>query len=313
MSKYTFQEGSYDSRFKIVFERFLFNEARHRYSQSENNWSTFSLVNEQAEQVVAQIHFYVSNSMASSPCRAPFGSLEFPSSLAPETLSSFLTEVEQKLKSKGVKKIVIKDQAHQYRPKQSTLLNTLLLNSRFITINAEINSAIEVNETTFEDKISHAEVKRVKRCRQEKLEFRVLPMEMLDKVYSFINECREERGMALSMALPQLKSTVQNCPDDFLLFGVFQKDELIAASIAVKVNERILYDFYHAHPKSLDQLSPVVSLVDGMYAYCRQNKFELLDLGTSAVDGKVNFSLLNFKTQLGGQRSMKLTFEKDLS
>ena len=79
------------------------------------------------------------------------------------------------------------------------------------------------------------------------------------------------------------------------------------------MNDRILYDFYHAHPKSFDQLSPVVALVDGMYAYCQQNKFQLLDLVTSAVDGKVNFSLLNFKTQLGGQPSMKLTFEKDLS
>ncbi|HEV8512825.1 MAG TPA: hypothetical protein VGQ59_06095 [Cyclobacteriaceae bacterium] len=313
MSKYTFQEGSYDSRFKVVFERFLFNETRHRLSQSKDNRITFSLLNEQAEQVVAQIHFCVANLIASSPCRAPFGSVEFSSSLPPEALSSFLKETEQKLKSHGVNKIVIKDPAHQYRPEQSALLNTMFLNLGFITTSAEINSAIEVNETTFEDKISHAEVKRLKRCRQEELEFRVLSMEMLDKVYFFINECREERGMALSMTLPQLKSTIQNCQNDFFLFGIFQKNQLMAASISVRVNERILYDFYHAHPKSFDQLSPVVSLVDGMYGYCQRNKFELLDLGTSAIDGKVNFSLLNFKTQLGCKSSMKLTFEKDIS
>jgi hypothetical protein len=313
LSKYTFLEGSGDPSFKLFFERFLFNESRHRYSQSEGNWSTFSLVNGQNEQVVAQIHFCISNSIASSPCQAPFGSVEFSSSLPPEALSSFLLEVEQKLKSIGVKKIIIKDTAHHYRPQQSTLLSALFLNLGFIASNAEINSAIEVDAIDFESKLSLAEIKRLKRGRQEKFEFRILSMEMLGQVYSFINDCREERGMKLSMTLSQLKNTLKNCPDDFLLFGEFQKEELIAASISVKVNERILYNFYPAHSKSFDQLSPMVSLVDGIYGYCRQNKFELLDLGTSALDGKVNFSLLNFKTQLGGRSSMKLTFEKDLN
>ena len=313
MSKYIFLEGPPDPNFKIVFERFLFNETRHRRSQSEDNWTTLFLVNEQAKEIVAQIHFSISNSIASSPSRAPFGSVEFSPSLAPETLSFFLEEVERKLESIGIKKIVIKDTAHQYRRQQSALLNVLLLNNGFTTTNTEINSAIEVDEIAFENKISHAEAKRLRRCRQEELEFRILSMKMLDKVYSFISECRKERSMALSMTLQQLKSTLQNCMNDFLFFGIYQKDELIAASISVKVNERILYDFYHAHPKSFDQLSPVVALVDGMYAYCKQNKFELLDLGTSAVGGKINFSLLNFKTQTGGQLSMKFTFEKDLS
>src|SRR5689334_3860615 len=106
----------------MVFERFLFNETRHRLSQSEGNWRTFSLVNEQARQIVAQIHFCVSSSIASSPSRAPFGSVDFSSLLTPEALSFFLLEIEQKLKSIGVKKIVIKDTAHQYRPQQSALL-----------------------------------------------------------------------------------------------------------------------------------------------------------------------------------------------
>jgi len=137
-------------------------------------------------------------------------------------------------------------------------------------------------------------------------------MERLEEVYSFIRSCRDERQMPLSMTLPLLKNTIRECKDDFFLFGIFQKDVLMAASIAVSVSPRILYDFYHAHPKSADRLSPVVALIDGMYQYCIQNKFELLDLGTSALDKQVNFSLLNFKTQLGGQHSLKLAFEKDL-
>jgi len=311
LTKYTFLEGAAAPNFKKAFEHFLYNEARHRRSQSEDNWKTFSLINEQAEQVVAQIHFNISDSIASSPHSAPFGSIEF-SDIEPETLLFFLNETEQELKSIGVKKIIIKDAAHQYRPQQSALLKVLFLNSGFDICSAEINSAIVVDELIFENKISYAKVKRLKRSRQENLEFRVLAMEELNEVHSFIRSCREERGAMLSLTLSQLKGIIESCPDDFLLFGIFQGGKLIAASISVKVNKRILYDFYHAHPKSFDQLSPVVALVDGIYGYCQQNKFELLDLGTSAVDRQINFSLLNFKTQLGGQLSLKLTFEKDL-
>jgi hypothetical protein len=144
------------------------------------------------------------------------------------------------------------------------------------------------------------------------MKFKILSMEMLEEVYSFIQSCRHERGMSLSMTVTQLRDTIKNCNDDFFLFGIFQNTKLIAASVSLKVSHRILYDFYHAHAKSVDQLSPVVILLKGMYEFCQQNGFKVLDLGTSTVDHQINFGLLNFKTQIGGQLSMKLTFEKDL-
>jgi len=55
---------------------------------------------------------------------------------------------------------------------------------------------------------------------------------MLEEVYAFIQSCREERRMSLSMTLPQLKNTIEKCKDDFLFFGIFQKNTLMAASIS---------------------------------------------------------------------------------
>jgi len=306
-------DGPPASNFKIVFERFLFNEERHRSASASGHWKTFCLIHEQAQQVVAQIHFQVADSIAFSPARAPFGSIEFSDSLLPETLLSFWTATEQNLKSAGVKKIVIKDTAHQYRPGPAALLTVLFLSTGFSLSNTEINSAINVDAENFESKISYAEVKRMRRCQQEKMEFQILSLGMLEEVYAFIQSCRHQRGMSLSMTFPQLRDTIKNCHDDFFLFGIFQNAKLMAASVSVRVSNRILYDFYHAHAKSVDQLSPVVLLLKGMYEFCQKNKFELLDLGTSAVDQQINFGLLNFKTQIGGQLSVKLTFEKDLN
>jgi hypothetical protein len=312
LRKFIVLEGQEDS-YKIEFEHFLFNEERHRESQTQEDWNTFSLINSETKTLAAQIHFQIKNQVAESPHSAPFGSVEFIDGLNPESLIFFLDEIERRLKEEGVIKILIKDTPHQYRPQQSTLLCVLLLNSGFGICKEEINSGIIIDHRDWETKISHAELKRLKKCRNEGLEFRLLDIEKMEAVYKFIKSCREEREMSLSMTWPQLMNTARSCKNDFVVFGVFRKNEMIAASISIKINQRILYDFYHAHSKSTDQLSPVVSLIDGMYSYCRENNFELLDLGTSSLNDKINFSLLNFKTQIAGESSLKLTFVKDLN
>lgn len=313
MNKFIVLEGRPPDIYQKEFEQFLYNTERHRLSQSQQEWCEFSLIEDSANKIHAQINFELLNEVAASPGRAPFGSIEFREELAPEALSYFLEEIEGKLKGKGVKKILIKDAPHQYRPQQAALLSVLFLDFGFQLTNQEINSGIVIDHRSWESRISHAEMKRLRRSKSEGLEFQLLAIEKSEEIYNFIQSCREERGMRLSMTWTQLKHAIENCKEDFLLFGVFQKGELVAASISVKVNQRILYDFYHAHPKAFDQLSPVVALVDGMYSFCQKNKFGLLDLGTSALEKKINFSLLNFKTQLGSEHSLKLTFAKDLT
>lgn len=311
MSKFILVEGATDASL-VDFELYLFNREQHRRSQSVAGWQTFSWVNDESGKLAARVHFREENGEALSPFRAPFGSLELTAGLATESLRQFIGQFEQHLRAKGIKKIVIKDAPYQYRPEMASLLTAALLDSGFILSKHEINSGIVVDDRPWELRISHAEMKRLKRCRNEQLIFTRLDIDKIDQVYSFLNACRQERGMTLTMTLAQVKETIVLCPGDFLLFGVFQADRMVSAALTVKVNDRILYDFYHGHEKASDQLSPVVLLIDGIYSFCRENKFALLDLGTSSLDGKINFSLLNFKNQLGCESSLKLTFEKNI-
>ena len=312
LNRYITSEGKPAENFQIAFARFLYNEERHLRSQSVDGWKTFSLLDEQAQKVLAQIHFYVEGIFASSPYKAPFGSIEFNDDLSPDFLFQFLIDVEQRLKSYGVKKIMIKDAPQIYRQEQAALLSVVLISLGFRVLKSEINSSIVIDEIQWENKISYAELKRLNKCKKEELEFRFLSNNKIEEVYHFIQTCRQERNASLSMTLAELKNTILFCSEDFLLFSVFQKDKMIAAAITIKVNNEILYDFYHAHIKEADQLSPVVMLIDGIYSYCQKNNFKLLDLGTSMLDDKINYSLLNFKKQLGAVSSMKLTFEKEL-
>jgi len=54
-------------------------------------------------------------------------------------------------------------------------------------------------------------------------------------------------------------------------------------------------------------------LMEGIYGWSQKHHVELIDLGTSSLEGQPNFSLLDFKLRLGGNPSSKLTFEKVLS
>ena len=152
----------------------------------------------------------------------------------------------------------------------------------------------------------------MKQAKEKGAQFKTLPIAEIDKVYEFILKCRTQRDQTLSMTLEQVNKVADAFPNEFFLFGIFVHKEMVAASISIRVHRDILYNFYSGHLKKFDSISPVVTLIGGMYKYCSSHQFHLMDLGTSAINGQPNFGLLDFKLRLGAVPSMKLTFEKDL-
>ena len=97
-------------------------------------------------------------------------------------------------------------------------------------------------------------------------------------------------------------------PEHYLLFGVYDESKLIAASVSVRISRQIMYNFYHADDINYRSSSPVAMLVDGVYKYCQQNNFNILDLGISSVQGLLNQGLFDFKDNLGCETSNKCTY-----
>ncbi len=67
------------------------------------------------------------------------------------------------------------------------------------------------------------------------------------------------------------------------------------------------------HDDAYKQYSPVIAIIEALYTTCQDHSFSMLDLGTSMTQGKPNFSLLDFKTRLGGVVTEKLTLYKKLT
>jgi hypothetical protein len=251
------------------------------------------------------------NNEGFSPIRAPFGSFQFSDSIKPKILYGFIAFVVERLKEKGVLSLELKNPTDAFNPHNSPLLNSFLLNQGFSIVRSEVQSVLKTDHD-FSSGLNAWEKRRLRQSEQAGLTFRRLDSGHMKEVYQFIVACRTERDYVLSIDWDTLKKTVDTFPDRFVLFGVLNNDEFAAASISINVGNKILSNFHSAHPRKFDKLSPVVMLLNGIFSYCRKNGFQILDLGTSALEDTPNFKLLDFKLGLGAHPSTKLTFKKFL-
>ena len=296
--------------FSPDYGSYLFNHPDHLSLQADE-WLNFYLLRNVYQKVMAQVSFHVDNKRALTPVRAPFGSFLFSERLSPLVLYEFIQHCEEHLRKKGVKSVYITEPPLYYR-RSGELLHTILLNLDYRINKAELSSGIRVDSISFEEKIEAWEKRKLKQSKMKGLTCKISPLSELENVYNFILRCRQQRGHSLSMTLEELTKTVTTFKKSFFLFVTYFGKELTAASIAIQVNPAILYNFYSGHLKKFDALSPAVLLTGAMYKFCGTHGIQLLDLGTSAVNGQPNFSLLDFKFRLGAVPSIKLSFEKEL-
>jgi hypothetical protein len=310
LEEYNFYEGIPSAAYSADFEVALFNKYQHLYLQSEEGWYTFYAANEKYKSIACCMHVHVSERDARSPLRSSFGGIECSDEVPPVILFRFLEFIEEKLKEKGVANLIIKNPPQYYNPKRAALTETLLFNLGYSVIDAELGTVVEVKEE-FGKHADLWERRKLRQAREAGFFFRAVPNEMLNDVYFFILACRKQKGYSLSMNLADLRETASRFPDQHILSAVYQEEKMIAASIAIRVHQDVLYNFYSDHDKQYDVYSPIVLLMEGLHNYCMTNRIPLLDLGTSAVNGKPNFGLLDFKMRLGGVPTSKLTFKKD--
>jgi hypothetical protein len=292
------------------YDFFLFGQQRHLALQSPD-WIHFYLLRKANQKIMAQVAFHLSDHVARSPLRAPFGSFLFSDHLAPQTLYDFVHQVERQLQKLGISLIALTEPPNNYR-EAGDLLHTILLNQGYRIASAELSSGIRIDKLTFDEKIETWEKRKLKQAKAKGVTFKLFGFHDLPEVYAFIRKCREQRHHTLSMSFDELEQTAKEFKNDFVFSGAFLNREMIAGSIAIRVHRHILYNFYSGHLKKYDTLSPMVTLLAGLYRYCERQHISLLDLGTSALHGQPNFSLLEFKLRLGAVPSIKMSFEKQL-
>ena len=313
MKDLIFHEGELPSGCTFAFESSIFNRPAHLKLQSEKGWLSFYIVNKNYSLAYAQVHFFIEGDVASSPLRSPFGGFEFSKKLTDSTVFNFIVDVEQRLKDLNVRRVIIKNFPEAYNHDAAQIVTTFLLNLNYQIITAEVSSVIPVSHILFQEKIHVRKKRKLRQSRTETFVFKILPIENLEGLYEFIRQCRDEKDFKLSISSTDLRKTVERFPNEFLLFGLYHADRLVGGSVAIRVNKGILYHFISDYVRTVNHARTGLVLMDNIYSFCQDNEIALLDLGTSALDGRPNFKLLNYKSELGGIPTSKFTFAKDLA
>ena len=310
---YIFLEGDVPPDYQFVFPVAVFNRSAYRFMQAERGWSSFYIVHPETKSIHGHIHFYVSEGSAVSPLRAPFGSIEASSHMPAAVMKDFLKFAEIRLIRAGVSRIVVKNPPEAYHPAVAERFRAVFVDDlKYAVRYSETTSIIHVSPTPFGNVIHPRKKRKLKQSHSVPYIFSQLEKESLPAVYEFISLHRTQKKYRLSITLDELRRRMDHFPRTYHIFGVYHMERLVAASVAITVNDNVLYHFISDHIPRIASFSPALVLMEGLYNFCQQQNLELLDLGTSAPDEKPSASLSRFKGELGGKPAFKFTFEKNL-
>jgi hypothetical protein len=286
----------------------------HQALQPAGSVLSFYLEEAASDSTVAQLHvaLHPAARQACSPAQAPFGAVQMAPHLGRAHLHAFLDAVEQQLAQRGFQQLHLRSYPFAYDPAGAAALAETLRQRSYRVALAEQNYHLDPARD-YEAHLHPSERRRLHKCRRHGLHVEQEPPFLLPAAYDFIQACRRERGQELSLPLARVQELFQRFPREHFLFSVRQPDgEWAALTVAIRVHERVLYNFYPASPLRCNSLSPVVLLNEGLHAFARASSLAVLDLGTSTLDTGPNASLLRFKRHLGGVAGLRLSWEKAL-
>ena len=283
---------------------FLFHRPKFIFRDSQTSVVRFE--NQSAE-------IYFSNhqqSLISLPA-SPFGGFLTDREISKGDLLACLNEIHEWSARNSISEVVIRLFPNEYHPEFAAMITETLMEASFRVLYTDVTQYIPVTGNGSMELDIHKK-RRLRNSDALGFQFRSLTSDFLDQSYALFVQSRDNKGYPVSMSLDGLRNMFVLFPDEYLLFGVFDKEKMIAASVSIKVSEEILYCFYIGDDLEYRSQSPVTALVSGIYAYCKTNGFEMLDLGLSTDKGIVNKGLYAFKKSFGALESPKLIFTRNL-
>jgi hypothetical protein len=260
----------------------------------------------------ARIYFTRTNECITSLDRSSFGSFILEGVTSADPIRKLIIEIESWCRNNHVREIRIRNYPTVYDPAGAALIHEALSTTGFRVAKTELLQFINIGENSSE-RLNRNRKRKLNDCIKAGLEFVRLGSESLEDAYQIFVECRTEKNYPITTPLATFCAAFEQFPDQYFLFGVKDGEDLLAASVCVKVNDRILYDFFHGDKISARKLSPLTLLVTGLIDFCRKGGFRLLDLGVSTDSHGINKGLTQFKKSFGADTSQKLTYHKSLN
>jgi hypothetical protein len=310
--KFEFLAGEIPPSIKFSRGHFLYNMTEYINTWPELKTYSFYIYHKEKDHIIGYIRFKIQKNIAFSPFKAPFGSFTIIPGLNFEVFHAFLEFIIKYLKDAGICRIVIKHFPRFYDPGTSESIITSLGLFGFHINTVDINHFIDVSSSPFSSRIHHMEVRKLNKCRKSGMLINVYQNTEVEKLFRYIESFRKARKIPVNIDLSTLKVLSDRFPENYTLYSVSMNKEIIAATVIVKVNDQVLYNFLPSHNDTYNNYSPMVFLMEGIYTNAALHQYKYIDLGVSSIDGIAQPGLIKFKERLGASSNGKFTFIKEI-
>ncbi len=271
-------------------------------------------LNTTTHQADARCAIFVDNKLAISPKLAPFGSIEFISSLPEATLIKLIDSLEEDVNRLGLPILRLTNYPHCYARPQADRLVRELQRRHYRLVDQLVNFHIDVTHQPLTDRMHRSERRRLAKCRRAGFEVTTWTNPPVEAVVQFVQHSRQQQGYPLTIAPERLAYLLHHFPEQYPVLVVRDGATIAALTVAVRVRHDILYNFLPADNLAYRAYSPAVLLTQGLYAYCQQEGVTLLDLGVSVDEHRQpKPGLMQFKRNLGALESPKMVWEKSFT
>jgi hypothetical protein len=259
---------------------------------------------------LVSIAFKMVDQVAISLPQSPFGGLITGLTVNEKLITSLLTTVKEFFQKKQLR-IHITTHPDSYKS-QSDKLRNIFTSLEFHSNCSDINQHIAIDQEDLRTKMNTSRAKQLDLCIHNRYQFKKLSSSFLEESFNLIEECLKVKNYPITMSLDNLKEAFNTFPERYLIFGVFNKNIMIATAISIIINDKILYNFYHGDMLANRQMSPMSLLLSGIYTHCQQVGFKILDLGISTDQGVINKGLFYFKRSCGAESSDKISYQLEV-
>lgn len=290
---------------QLIAAPLFFNHSDYLTKQPIEAPLVFTLL--RGEDIVSQVYFSLSNEVAKSPYRSPFGGIMNYTLLDKALLYFFWEEIKKGLSKNGIEQVKMTMPPVAYlNADDHTAISILKEEAKECIV--EDNYHVYVNEGTFEAQLSETQAKKLRRLKRDEFVSQKLHHKNIAYCYDLLVTCFRRKVYPVTMTEEELQGAFSQHPLNYELFGCFKEGELVATAFTVKVTDTIVYLMYNADHPSYHKESPLVVLYDYMYNHFRREGVQLIDLGISSVNGISNSGLETFKKRMGGVRTDKCSY-----
>ena len=279
-----------------------------------NNYKSiykYLFIENKTQKYIGSIVFALTNdNYIKSPLNGSYGGFEFNNDLDFFEKENMILKVLSNIYSKNPKGIDIVLPPDIYNSQNNTHQLSILLRDNFHINHIEINQFIDIKKYDLNKTVKYGNRKNINKCLKKNLKFELLKMNQYRTAYEIIKFSRQRKNYHLSMNWDDLIIMINNFKDNFIIFGLFEEEFMIASAFCIKISSKILYVFYWGELDGYEKISPISYLSYELTNFCKENNYQILDLGTSSKDSIPNIGLINFKRSLGGKICNKFKLTK---